>query len=131
MVDDLFAPTRALLDTREALEGVQYLVDLDVKLGLSAGDPRRSGGLTAAQLWAAGRLGIYHTSIWSHKVWARDLQFEWDQVVPSRQQGPGEHALLVRARRRPALPQPGRGLGAGQRAERQGDDVRPGPPPAG
>jgi multiple sugar transport system substrate-binding protein len=84
VVDDLYAPTRALLDTREALEGVQYLVDLDVKLGLSAGDPKRSGGLTAAQLWTAGRLGIYHTSIWSHKVWARDLQFEWDQVVPAR-----------------------------------------------
>jgi multiple sugar transport system substrate-binding protein len=84
MVDDLFTPARCLLDTPEALEGAQYLVDLDVKLGVSVGDAKRTGGLTAAQLWTAGRLGINHTSIWSHKVWARDLQFEWDQVVPSK-----------------------------------------------
>ncbi|HEX2515084.1 MAG TPA: sugar ABC transporter substrate-binding protein [Chloroflexota bacterium] len=84
VVDDLFAPARALLDTREALEGVQFLVDLDVKLGVSVGDASKTGGLTAAQLWTQGRLGINHTSIWSHKVWARDLPFEWDQVVPSR-----------------------------------------------
>lgn len=87
VVDDLFAPTKCLLDTKEALEGIEFLVDLDVKRGASVGDTKRTGGLTAAQLWTAGRLGIYHTSIWSHLVWARDLQFEWDQVVPPKRKG--------------------------------------------
>jgi multiple sugar transport system substrate-binding protein len=84
VVDDLFTPAKCLLDSKEALEGIQFLVDMDVKQGISVSDPEKTGGLTVAQLWNAGRLGVYHTSIWSHKVWARDLQFEWDQVVPAK-----------------------------------------------
>ena len=84
VVDDLFTPAKCLLDSKEALEGVQFHVDMDVKEGISISDPKRAGGQTVAQLWSAGRLGVYHTSIWSHKVWARDLQFEWDQVVPAK-----------------------------------------------
>ena len=84
VVDDLFSPTKCLLDSKEALDGMQFHVDLDVKQGVSIGDTKRTGGRTVAQLWTAGKLGVYHTSIWSHKVWARDLQFEWDQVVPAK-----------------------------------------------
>jgi multiple sugar transport system substrate-binding protein len=84
VVDDLFSPTKSLLDSKEALEGVQFHVDMDVKSGISISDPKKAGGMTVAQLWNAGRLGVYHTSIWSHKVWAKDLQFEWDQVVPTK-----------------------------------------------
>src|SRR4029453_13699582 len=69
---------------KEALEGIQFHVDMDVKEGTSISDPKRAGGQTEAQLWGAGRLGVYPASIWSHKVWARDLQFEWDQVVPAK-----------------------------------------------
>jgi ABC-type glycerol-3-phosphate transport system substrate-binding protein len=84
VVDDLFTTTKCLLDTKEAMDGIQFLVDLAGKLGVSVGDAKNSSGLTPVQLWEGGRLGINHTSIWSHKVWAQSLQFDWDQVVPSK-----------------------------------------------
>ncbi|MBI3970155.1 MAG: extracellular solute-binding protein [Chloroflexi bacterium] len=58
LVDDMHLPTKSLLDQPAALEGVQFHVDLELKDGVSVADAKRTGGLTPAQLWMAGRLGI-------------------------------------------------------------------------
>jgi multiple sugar transport system substrate-binding protein len=63
VVDDLYAPTKLLLETREALEGTDFLVDLYVRHNAAVEDKEKTGGFTAAQLWEAGRLGINYTSI--------------------------------------------------------------------
>ena len=82
VVDDLYAPTRFMLDTPASQEGITFLVDLYARHNAAVEDKEKTGGLTPAQLWTAGRLGLNFTSIWSHKAWARDLSFEWDQQVP-------------------------------------------------
>jgi multiple sugar transport system substrate-binding protein len=84
VVDDLYAPTKLLLDSKEALEGIDFHVDLYVKRNAAIEDAARTGGFTARQLWEGGRLGINFTSIWSHRMWAQSLQFDWDQMPPQQ-----------------------------------------------
>ena len=84
VADDLYTPTKFMLDSKESLEGIEFLVDLYVRRNAAVEDAAKTGGVTTSQLWMQGRLGLNFTSIWSHKQWARDLQFEWDQQVPQK-----------------------------------------------
>lgn len=84
VVDDLHQPTKFLLDTKEALEGIGFHVDLYAKANAAIEDAAKTGGFTATQLWESGRLGLNFTSIWSHRKWAQTLQFDWDQVPPQQ-----------------------------------------------
>jgi multiple sugar transport system substrate-binding protein len=85
VVDDLYMPAKLLLDSKEALEGITFHVDLYVKSNAAIEDPAKTGGFTARQLWEAGRLGLNFTSIWSHRQWSQTLQFDWDQMPPQQQ----------------------------------------------
>lgn len=84
VADDIYTPTKCTLDSKAAIEGIDFLVDLYVKRNAAVEDPAKTGGVKTSDLWTQGRLGLNFTSIWSHKQWARDLQFEWDQQVPQR-----------------------------------------------
>jgi multiple sugar transport system substrate-binding protein len=84
VVDDLYAPTRLLLEGKEAMDGLNFVVDLYVKHRTAVEDKEKTGGFTAGQLWEAGRLGLNYTSIWSHRKWAETLPFEWDQMPPAQ-----------------------------------------------
>ena len=84
VVDDLYAPTRLLLDTKEAQEGIDFHVDLYVRHNAAVEDAAKTGGFTAGQLWEAGRLGLNYTSIWSHRKWRDTLPFDWDQLPPQQ-----------------------------------------------
>jgi multiple sugar transport system substrate-binding protein len=85
VVDDLFTPARLLLDTKEALEGINFHVDLYVRHNAAVEDKEKTGGFTAGQLWEGGRLGLNFTSIWSHRKWTQTLPFDWDQMPPQQQ----------------------------------------------
>ena len=84
VVDDLYAPTKLLLDSKEALEGIGYHVDVYTKNNAFVEDKEKTGGFTNTQLWEAGRLGMNFTSIWSHRKWSQTLPFDWDQMPPQQ-----------------------------------------------
>ena len=84
VVDDLYAPTKLLLETKEAQEGIDFHVDLYARHNAAVEDAAKTGGFTAAQLWEAGRLGLNYTSIWSHRKWRDTLPFDWDQLPPQQ-----------------------------------------------
>jgi multiple sugar transport system substrate-binding protein len=84
VVDDLYAPTKLLLDSKEALDAIDFMVELYAKSNAIVEDKEKTGGLTATQLWEAGRLGVNFTSIWSHRKWSQTLPFDWDQMPPQQ-----------------------------------------------
>jgi multiple sugar transport system substrate-binding protein len=84
VVDDLYAPTKLLLESKEAQEGIDFHVDLYARHNAAVEDAAKTGGFTATQLWEAGRLGLNYTSIWSHRKWRDTLPFDWDQLPPQQ-----------------------------------------------
>jgi multiple sugar transport system substrate-binding protein len=84
VVDDLYSPTKLLLESKEALEGIDFLVDLYARHNATVEDAAKTGGFTGGQLWEAGRLGLNYTSIWSHRKWRDTLPFDWDQMPPQQ-----------------------------------------------
>jgi ABC-type glycerol-3-phosphate transport system substrate-binding protein len=82
MVDDLYHPTRCLLDEPAAIEGIQFFADLMGKYEVSP-TPMALGNLAmgAQQMFMTGRVAMFSSGYWEVPTLLNIKDFEWDVVM--------------------------------------------------
>lgn len=79
LVDDVKHPRRFLLDSPEAIEGLEFLVDMAHKHKVSpAPTTFRNLGLGAIQMFMMQRVAMYHSGIWETPTIRKVKDFDWD-----------------------------------------------------
>lgn len=89
LVDDEKKPTRCLLDSPEAIAGVQFRGDLITKYHVSpsTADFTAMGGLGNSDLFMNGSVAMFYSGIWLTPQFRGIQKFDWDVVEFPK--GPG------------------------------------------
>jgi len=82
LVDDLYKPTRCLLDQPQAIEGLQFFADLMNKEQV-APSPVALGNLAmgAQQLFMTQRVAMFSSGYWEVPILRAITDFDWDVVM--------------------------------------------------
>lgn len=79
IVDDVKNPTKCLLDSPEAIGGLEFLVDLAHKYKVSpTPNTFRNLGLGIIQMFMMQRVAMFHSGIWETPLLRKIKDFEWD-----------------------------------------------------
>ncbi len=82
LVDDLYHPTRCLLDDPKAIAGLQFYADL-MNTHQVAPTPIALGNLAmgAQQLFMSQRVAMFSSGIWETPILRQITDFDWDVVM--------------------------------------------------
>lgn len=79
MVDDVKHPTKCLLNSPEAIGGLEFLVNLAHKYKVSPmPNTFRNLGLGIIQMFMMQRVAMFHSGIWETPLLRKVKDFEWD-----------------------------------------------------
>jgi len=79
IVDDVKQPTKCLLNSPEAVGGLEFLVDLAHKYKVSpTSNTFRNLGLGAIQMFMMQKVAMFHSGIWETPLLRKIKDFEWD-----------------------------------------------------
>lgn len=82
LVDDVSNPKQCLLNEPEAIEGMQFFVDLVHKYHVSpVPDAISSMGIGINQLFAMEKLAMYQSGIWDTPQLRQMIKFNWDVAM--------------------------------------------------
>ncbi len=88
LVDSVSKPTRCLMDSHRALEGLEFYVDLIHKYKVS---PTPSAlinlGMGVQMMFMTGRLAMLGSGVWETPILRKQENFDWDVVMFPK--GPG------------------------------------------
>lgn len=77
ILDDLYNPTKCVLDSAEAQEGVQFMADLILKEGvMPSPDTLSTSGVSGPDMFATGQIAMYNTGYWD----LVDLPDRWADI---------------------------------------------------
>ncbi len=82
-VDDLKNPKKCLLDSKEAIAGLQYRQDLIYKYKVMPSPSQLSamGGVGAADLFIQGKAAMFLSGIWKTPYFRTTMKQKWDATV--------------------------------------------------
>ena len=82
IVDDVEVPKRFTMDSKEAVEGLQFYADLINKYKVSP-SPIAFGnlGMGAQQLFMSQKLAMYQSGFWESTLFKTIEDFDWDVVM--------------------------------------------------
>jgi multiple sugar transport system substrate-binding protein len=82
-VDDLKVPKKCLLDSTEAIEGIQYRQDLIYKYKVMPSPSQLSamGGVGAADLFIQGKAAMFLSGIWKTPYFRETVKSKWDAAM--------------------------------------------------
>jgi len=82
IVDDIKNPTKCLLNSPEAIGGLEFLVDLAHKYKVSpTPNTFRNLGLGIIQMFMMQRVAMFHSGIWETPLLRKAKDFEWDVAM--------------------------------------------------
>jgi multiple sugar transport system substrate-binding protein len=85
IVDDVKNPTKCLLDTKEAIEAVQFRADLSGKYGVAPSPSviatESMGVQGTASLFMGGKVAMFYTGYWKSGYFRPISKFDWDIVM--------------------------------------------------
>ena len=81
-VDNVENPTKFVMDSDEAIEGLQFYTDLINKYKVSP-NPIEFGnlGMGAQQLFMSGKLAMYQSGFWESVLFKNIKDFDWDVAM--------------------------------------------------
>jgi len=66
IMDDIYAPTKCVLDSPEAIEAVQFMADLINEYGvMPSPDTLTTSGVSGPDMFATGQIAMFNTGYWS------------------------------------------------------------------
>jgi len=82
-VDDLKNPKKCLLDSKEAIEGLQFRQDLIYKYKImpSPSQLTAMGGVGSADMFMQGKVGMFFSGIWKTPFFREIKKFDWDCTI--------------------------------------------------
>lgn len=82
-VDNIEHPTRIMLDSPEAIQGIQFRKDLIYKYKVmpSPSQMSASGGVGSADLFVTGKAAMFLSGIWKTPYFREIKKFDWDMVM--------------------------------------------------
>ena len=82
LVDNVENPTKFVMDSKEAVEGLEFYADLINKHKVSPG-PIEFGnmGMGAQQLFMSGKLAMYQSGFWESTTFRNIKDFNWDVAM--------------------------------------------------
>ena len=85
IVDDVKKPTKCVLDSKEAIEGVRFRADLSGKYGVAPSPSliaTTSMGIQGtASVFMSGKAAMFYTGYWKAGYFRPITKFEWDIVM--------------------------------------------------
>jgi multiple sugar transport system substrate-binding protein len=83
IVDDVKNPKKFLMDSKEAIDGIQFRADLMLKSGImpSPSQMTAMGGMGSADMFISGRAAMFYSGIWKTPGFRAIKNFEWDVVM--------------------------------------------------
>jgi multiple sugar transport system substrate-binding protein len=96
MVDDVKKPTKCVLDSKAAMDGIQFRKDLMYKYKVTPSPSNLSamGGVGSADLFMQGKVAMFFSGIWKTPMFRDIKNFEWDVVMfPKNPQGKRAFAM--------------------------------------
>lgn len=85
VVDNVKNPTKCVLDTPEAIEGVQFRADLSGKYGVAPSPSliatEQQGVQGTASLFMSGKVAMFYTGYWKSGYFRDITKFDWDVVM--------------------------------------------------
>jgi multiple sugar transport system substrate-binding protein len=85
IVDDVKHPTKCLLDSKEAIEAVQFRADLSGKYGVAPSPSviatESMGVQGTASLFMGGKVAMFYTGYWKSGYFRPISKFDWDIVM--------------------------------------------------
>jgi len=90
IVDDVKKPTKCVLDSKAAMEGIQFRKDLMYKYKVMPSPSNLSamGGVGSADLFVQGKIAMFFSGIWKTPMFRDIKNFQWDAVMfPKNPQG--------------------------------------------
>jgi ABC-type glycerol-3-phosphate transport system substrate-binding protein len=82
-VDNLKDPKKCLLDSPEAIEGLQYRQDLIYKYKVMPSPSQMSamGGVGASDLFIQGKAAMFLSGIWKTPYFRETMKYKWDAAL--------------------------------------------------
>jgi multiple sugar transport system substrate-binding protein len=83
VVDDVKNPKKFILDSKEAIDGIQFRADLMHKFGImpSPSQMTAMGGMGSADMFISERAAMFYSGIWKTPAFRKIKNFEWDVVM--------------------------------------------------
>ncbi|HPD18945.1 MAG TPA: sugar ABC transporter substrate-binding protein, partial [Candidatus Goldiibacteriota bacterium] len=83
IVDNVKKPTRCVLNSKEAIQGVQFRADLVYKYGITPSPSQMTamGGMGTADMFMSERVAMFFSGIWKVPMFRQIKNFEWDVVM--------------------------------------------------
>jgi len=82
IVDNVKKPTKCLLDSKESIEGLEFLVSLAQKHKVSPTPMTfRNLGLGFIQMFMMQRVAMFHSGIWETPIIRKVKDFDWDVAM--------------------------------------------------
>ncbi len=82
LVNNVRNPTSLSLDKPEAIDALQFIVDLSSKYKVSPSQSAlRNLGMGTQQLFMTGKLAMYGSGIWETPVFRKITSFDWDVAM--------------------------------------------------
>lgn len=83
VVDNVKNPKKFLLDSKEAIAGIQYRADLMHKHGIMPSPAQMTGmgGMGSADMFISERAAMFYSGIWKTPAFRNIKNFEWDVVM--------------------------------------------------
>jgi multiple sugar transport system substrate-binding protein len=97
-VDDIKRPVRCMLDTKEAIDGLQFRADLIYKYKImpSPSQLTEMGGVGSSDMFMQGKTALFLSGIWKTPFFREIKKFRWDTVIFPRSTGPkGKNGFLT------------------------------------
>ncbi len=83
LVNDIKNPTRCTLDSKKAIEAVQFRADMihKYKVMPSPSQQTAMGGMGTGDMFMSGKVGMFFSGIWKTPTFRQIKDFKWDVVM--------------------------------------------------